>query len=492
MTGGSRTALERQQTLRASIDWSYDLLSGDEQRLFRQLSVFAGGWTFEAAEAVCPDLDVLNLLTQLVDKSLVTVDADAQDSSTRYNLLETIRQYAHNKLLEAGEAGQAHNRHLDFFVKFAETAETHMDGPKELEWVLLLDAEHDNLRAALEWAMEKDVEKALRLGSAVPLFWVKRSYEGEGRRLMTEALARAKTLSAGNTTPEQIKLQAKAWIAIVFFATAQGDTLGALNAGEESIELYRQIGEKRMLAQVLAHVGLTRRLLGDTESAYAAVEEAVALARQVGDKVTLGLALSDMAGVMAFTEHDFDKVRTYAEEGIQLLKEAGSYWLTAMILYGYGAFATRQGFYDEARSHFEDSLALFTELRDRHRLAMIHSELAHLERRQSHLARAKSLYRETIQEWQNNGQRAAIAHQLESFAFIAKVQEEDQRAAKLFGAAEILRESTNLPMLFIEQVEYDREVNDLRANMEEATFAKAWAEGRAMTMEQAIAFALES
>src|SRR5215216_2463322 len=154
LTGGSRTALPRQQTLRALIDWSYDLLSEEEQTLLRQLSVFADGWTFEAAEAVCPDLDVLNLLTQLVNKSLVM--ADERENSTRYHLLETIRQYARDKLLEAGESEQVRNQHLDFFLKFAEEAEQYMNGPQEMEWRTLLDAEYDNLRTALEWGMEND------------------------------------------------------------------------------------------------------------------------------------------------------------------------------------------------------------------------------------------------------------------------------------------------------------------------------------------------
>ncbi len=306
LTGGSRTALERHQTLCALIDWSYDLLSSEEQTLLRQLSVFAGGWTFDAAEAVCPDLDVLNLLTQLVDKSLVMVDADAQDGPTRYNLLETIRQYARDKLLEAGEAEQTRNRHLDFFLKFAETAETYMDGPGELEWGILFDAEYDNLRTALEWGLEQDVEKALRLGSAVPLFWIKRGYEGEGRRLLIETLARAQTLWSEATTPEWIMFQARVWNALGYFANAQGDTIGSLKAFERSAELFRQVGEKRMLARVLSSIGLARRLFGQSEAAYAAAEEAVALAREVGDKATLGGALSNMAGVMSLTEHDLN------------------------------------------------------------------------------------------------------------------------------------------------------------------------------------------
>jgi tetratricopeptide (TPR) repeat protein len=231
--------------------------------------------------------------------------------------------------------------------------------------------------------------------------------------------------------------------------------------------------------------------LGHPEEAYTVAEEALALAREVGDKITVGGALTNMAGVIAVTQHDLDGVRSYGEEGIQLLREAGSRWLLGMILFGYGSFAMLQGYYEEARSHFEESLGLFTELRDRHRIAMIHSEFAHLDRRQGHYAQAKLLYRETILKWQQIGHRAAVAHQLECFAFIAKAEEEDQRAAKLFGAAEILRENPNLPMNPMEQFEYDREVIDLRANMDAATFAKAWAEGRALSMEQAIEFALE-
>jgi predicted ATPase/class 3 adenylate cyclase/DNA-binding XRE family transcriptional regulator len=489
LTGGSRTALGRHQTLRSLIDWSYDLLSIEEQALLRQLSVFVGGWTFEAAEVICPDLDVFDLLPQLVDKSLVTVEE--QDGSTRYHMLETIRQYAQDKLREAGESERAHNLHLDFFVNFAETAEMYMDGPKELEWGFLLDAEYDNLRFALEWGMEKDVVKALRLGSAIPLFWLSRNYEVEGWRLMSEALTRIQTLPSGNANPEQILLQAKAWRTIGYFANGQGHVLSSLKAFEEAAELYRQLGDKRMLARTLCTLGMGKALLGHPEEAYTVAEEALALAREVGDKITVGGALTNMAGVVAVTQHDLDGVRSYGEEGIQLLREAGSRWMLGMILFGYGSFAMMQGYYEEARSHFEESLDLFTELRDRHRIAMIHSEFAHLDRRQGHFAQAKLHYRETILKWHQIGHRAAVAHQLECFAFIAKAEEEDQRAAKLFGAAEILRENPNLPMNPMEQVEYEREVSDLRANMDEATFARAWAEGRALTMEQAIAFALE-
>src|SRR6266540_6489604 len=280
LTGGSRTALPRQQTLRALIDWSYDLLSHEEQALLRQLSVFAGGWSFEAAEAICSDLDVLSLMTQLVNKSLVM--ADEQENSTRYRLLETIRQYARDKLLEAGESEKVRNRHLDFFLKFAEEAETYMNGPQEMEWRALLDTEYDNLRTAFEWAMGNDMEKVLRLGGALHLFWERHGYEVEGRRLMNEVLARLKTIPAmeGEAAREQITYRAKALIALGLLGFGQGDILSSLKAFEESASFSRQIGEKHMLAQALIYAGMSRAFLGDGEVAYTTTEEAIALARE--------------------------------------------------------------------------------------------------------------------------------------------------------------------------------------------------------------------
>jgi predicted ATPase/class 3 adenylate cyclase/DNA-binding XRE family transcriptional regulator len=489
LTGGSRTAMERHQTLRALIDWSYELLSHDERRLFRHLAVFAGGWTFEAAEAVCPNLDVLNLLTQLVDKSLVMVDE--QESSTRYHLLETICQYASEKLLEMSESHQARARHVGFFLKFAEVAEPHLHGPQEREWLSRLETEYDNLRAALEWAMKNDIIIALRLETALYLFWNRHGYQAEGRRLLGEALARLQRLPKveGMASDQRIALQARALNAFGSLGFAVGDLVGSLKIFEESIGLSRQIGEKYSLAQALTSFGYAKAFLGDAEDSYRAAEEGLTLAREVGDKFLLGMALRNMASATVVTHGDPKVMRAYAEESLQLYRELGSRWDYAMAVFGMGLSATRQGDYAEARSRFETCLRLFTELGDRNHVNGIQSELAHLERRQGHFAQAKLLYRETLLEWQRLGHRAAIAHELECLAMIAKAQEDDRRAARLFGAAEILRENIHIPMTPSEHVEYEREVNDLRANMEEAAFIKAWADGRAMSMEQAILLA---
>ena len=244
------------------------------------------------------------------------------------------------------------------------------------------------------------------------------------------------------------------------------------------------------MAQALITLGYARAFLGDAEGSYRAAEEGLTLAREVGDKVLLGMALRNMASAIAATHGDAKIVRAYAEEGFQVLREAGAHGAFAMALFNMGFWARSQGNYTEARSRFQACLPLLIELGDSNHVNAVYSELAHIERWQGHFADAKSLYRETLLEWQRLGHRAAIAHELECLAMIAKAQEEDQRAAKLFGAAAVLRENIHLPMTALERLEYDREVNDLRLNMDDVIFTKAWAEGRTLTMEHAIEYAL--
>jgi tetratricopeptide (TPR) repeat protein len=196
-----------------------------------------------------------------------------------------------------------------------------MNGPQEMDWRTLLDAEYDNLRTALEWGMENDVEKAMRLGGALHLFWERHGYEVEGRRLINEVLARANALPPveGEAARARILYRAKVLHALGFLGFGQGDNFGSLEALEEAAGLLRQIGEKRLLAQGLSYIAWGRAFLGKNEAAYAAAEEAIALARESGDKVTFtsGLALTNMAGVLAITQHDLERMRPYAEEGIR-------------------------------------------------------------------------------------------------------------------------------------------------------------------------------
>ena len=490
LTGGSRTALPRQQTLRALIDWSYDILSEDEQKLFRRLSIFAGGWSFETAEAIFSDLNVLDLLTNLINKSLVGVEESAE---TRYRFLETVRQYARDKLLESGEGDHVRNQHLAYFLELAETAETHLEGFGYLEWAAKLSYEYDNIRAALEWALAKDIEAALRLVGSLPFFWFTKGYSVEGYRWAQEVLEQATAYTSSN--PEMgnkfLAAHARAYLALSRIATDLGDNEVVCSTASESIALARKSGDRQTLAYAIALLSNGKANLGEVEEAYKLAQESLAIAREAGDGPALGYALVTMGELTAIALQDFEKSLAYGEEAIAYSEAGGNRWGSSMTIFGLGYFARSIGDYEQARSRFRACLPVFIEFGDKHRINMIQSELAHIEREQGQFKQAIPMYRETILEWQRLGHRAAIAHQLECFAFIAKAQEQPERAAKLFGAAEALREKINIAMTPQERIQYDREIADLRSNMDEKSFAAHWADGHRMTIDRIIKFALE-
>ncbi len=489
LTGGSRTALPRQQTLRALIDWSYEILSEPERALLRGLSVFSGGWTFEAAEAIFSDLDVLNLLTQLVNKSLVVVDDEG--AATRYHLLETIRQYSREKLMDLGQLETTRTRYLDYFVEFAEQAEAKIDSLAVFEWLPRIEADYDNFRSALEWGLDHQIESALRLVSALVDFWFHRGRTVEGIYWTKEALGRLDRLPKleGEAAHQSIMVQAKAWLALVFLAYLNDNPI-TLKACQACIALSRELADQRMLSISLSIAGSTKILLGDPAGAFPSLEQGLRIARQSGDKYSLGIALILMAQYSSRVKADFQAAHAYEEEGLVLLGENETSWGAISAVLSPATDAMMRGDYSTARARFLKSLPTFQQLGDEHRVNMIQSELAHMERYEGHYQQAEAAYRKTILVWQKLGHRAAIAHQLESFAFAAKMQEQLQRAAHLFAAAEALREKINIPMNSLERIEYDRQVAELRANMDEKALASYWAAGRAMTMEQAVSYAV--
>jgi predicted ATPase/class 3 adenylate cyclase len=500
LTGGNRAALPRHQTLRALIDWSHDLLSQPEQVLFRRLSVFSDGWTFEAAEHICADAegdaariapeDILELLSGLVHKSLVMVE---QAETTRYRLLETIRHYAGEKLLDARESETLQNRHLDFFLQLAEQAEANLNGPQEMEWMTRLDADYGNLRAGMEWSQKNNLEAALRLGGALVLFWIPRGYTVEGLQWLTDILMRSEELpEETRSTTRMISIRARVLLGIGILQFGLGDTTSAAVALEECATLSKGLGDLHLRSWAISYLSMNSAFRGDMPGAYTFAEESFALGRELGGGMPLAMGLNGMAMVTALVKNDFKTARAYADEASKILSETGSRWYNAMALYGFGAFEQSQGNYAEARARFEAGLPVFEEFKDRQRILMLRSELAHLERKQGHISEAKKLYRETLKEWQELGYRAAIAHQLECFAMLAKAGEDGGRAARIFGAAEALRERINISMQPMERMEYDREVNELRGGMDREEFVKYWAEGRRLSMEEAIRFAREA
>lgn len=288
-----------------------------------------------------------------------------------------------------------------------------------------------------------------------------------------------------------MKIRAKALLTLVIMEYNYGDYDAAHTAGNESIDLARRSGDKLILSLALAYMASGEAIARNGDESYALAQESLAIARKHGNKSALGFSLTMMGEVSAIAKRDYESAIAYGKEAIAILEEAGYRWGSSMTTLGLGVMARFLGDHDQARLRFKACLPAFLEIGDKHRVNMARSELAHIERDQGQYLRAIPMYRETILEWQRLGHRAAVAHQLECFALIAKAQEQAERAARLFGAAEALREKINIQMSSQERMEYDREVADLRANLDEKAFVSHWADGRALTMDQAIKFALE-
>jgi predicted ATPase/class 3 adenylate cyclase len=495
LTGGSRTALPRQQTLRSLIDWSYDLLSEPERRLFCQLAVFVGGWSLEAAEAVCPDLDVLDLLSQLVRKSLVVAEEGDDQTETRFRLLETIRQYARDRLLEAKEAAQVRDRHLDYYMKLAEAAENNFYGPQRLEWIDRCELEHDNFRAALQWGLEYNVEAALRLSGALPTFWDARGYIKEGRRWMQATLDKAAALPEpiGETLHQRQAVMAKGLIGIGQMSYGDGDYQAGLDASQQALRLYQQSGDWFGLGFALGYTGNMAAFQNDMALAEQALTEAIHIGREHGNKLLLCYALGVMSKNVLLPRGDIEAARAYAEESMICAREVGLGWGVAQTELVLTVIALKNKQLDEARTHALAALDIFQELRDPLLINAVYNQLGDIELCAGNLPEAQKYHRQCILAIKELGQRAYVAHELESFAFIAHAQNQPERAARLLGAAEGLRERLGITTLGVERLEteYERAVAWLHSQFEEAVYHAHWNEGCGMTMDQAISYALE-
>jgi predicted ATPase/class 3 adenylate cyclase len=492
LTGGSRTALPRQQTLRALIDWSYDLLSEPERSLFRRFSVFAGGCTYDAIEAVCSQMDVLDLLTQLVNKSLIAVEDDTGEP--RYRLLETVRQYARDKLVDLGEAEQAREAHFQFFIKMVNLAAPKLSTMEALPWLQRLDAEFDNIRMALEWGLQNHIEQVLEVVPKLVNFWNRRGHEEEGRNLIAALVERAEQLPVpeGNAGTDWKRLLGGAWQAAAMLGYSQGDNERAIELAGHAAKYARDIGDKRALALILGMQASSMLFVGRATEAEPTLREALRFGQESGDDMVSALPLGILGQALTMSDPNSTEGIEYSERGAAALEKSDDRWLATMSLLNMAMAAKFRGNYAEARRRFSAVAPAFKELGDRHRTNMVKSELAHIDRYEGELDKAETVYRETILEWKRLGHRAAIAHQLECFAAIAQARGEYPRAARLYASAAALRERIGIDMTPMEKVEYAKQIDDLRAVMEQKRFEAATSEGRSMAMEQAIAFALDS
>ena len=355
---------------------------------------------------------------------------------------------------------------LEYFVSFAERNGPKIDSLEALQWFPRLEAEFSNFGTALEWGLDHNVAAGLRLVGALAAFWYRHGHTVDGINWTTEALARAEQLPhlAGEAARQQTRIQANAWQAMASLAYLN-DNPAALRAAEMASRLARELGDTSLLAINLAVAGMTRVQLGDPAGAHVAIEESLAIARRSGEKYSLGIALTLLAQYCSLVQHDFQAARAYEEEGLALLSSNPTSWGAINAFSAAARNAMLRGDYPTARARFTESLPLFQQIGDAHRLTMIDSELAHMDRYEGRYPQAAAAYRGTIRAWQKLGHRGAIAHQLESFAFVAKAQGQQERAARLLGAAAGLREKINNPMSPQERVEYDRELADLRARL---------------------------
>jgi predicted ATPase/class 3 adenylate cyclase len=491
LTGGSRTALPRQQTLRALIDWSYDILSEDERALLRRLSVFAGGWTFEAAETICNNLDVFELLPQLVNKSLVTVKDN--DEEPRYFLLETIRQYARDKLLENGEGAGTRDRHLAYFLGMVEFAQPlSLIKGKEKEWINRLQTEFDNIRTAVEWGLSNDPFATARMIFALAFLMVMTSYAGEAHHWGEMTLKAIDNLGKDLSEEEQLH-RARLLISMMVMSFVMGDNETARKEGMEAYPVLKNSSDdKRTFALSFGFLCGASLITGHKEEAIELFEEARALAEELNDGYIMGSILSAGSRVEVFAKGDFAKAIEYHTKAGELLREHGNYWSYGITMYGFGNLYLAHKEFEKSRENYKIAMQAMQKLGSNRIIVMIKSDLAHILRYEGKYSEALAAYRETIKDWQRMGHRAAIAHQLECMAFINKAMEETEKATRLFGAAEALRQEIKIDMMEQEREEYEKEINDMKTGIDEKVFTSLWSEGQSMTMDEAIELALEN
>ena len=532
LTGGARDLPERQQTLRRALDWSYDLLAADEQRLLRQLCTFAGGCSLEAAEAVCgadnaPPASVLDAIASLVDKSLLQrVGSErsgwAAGAEARFDVLETVREYGHERSAECGESALLGRRHAAHFLALCEEAEGASAGGQQAAWLALLDRESDNLRAALRWARQEggDTALGLRLAASLWRYWWVRGRLREGRAWLEELLALDAGAAAGSRAA-RIKALKGAGV----LATQQGDYERAVALHRESLELARRAGAGADIASALNNLGNVAFRRGDYERAVALHEESLALSRDLGDRPGMGRAINNLGNVALF-RGDHEGATALYGRSLALAREQGDAWGAGAALNNLGIAARNRGDHAQATALYEQSLSLQRELGEQQGTARALMNLAELAQDRRDHARATALCRESLglrrqagDQWgiasalamlgdiargqgghaaaearyaeslalqRDLGDQLEVARCLEGMAGVAGAVGRAEHAARLFGAASARREAVGAPVAPADRARYERDLEAARLALGPERFAAAWEEGRAWPLERLI------
>jgi predicted ATPase/class 3 adenylate cyclase len=497
LVGRRRTALPRQQTLQALIDWSWNLLEESEQILLRRLSVFSGGWILEDAQQVVhgPQLDqfaIIDNLEALVDKSLVATGT-LPDGSDRFNLLETIRQYARERLVAAGEDELLGDRHAAYFEGLIREAEAAHSQTERVAWLGRLVRETDNFRVAFNWLEINDpmlflvaVGKLMLLGG--------QGYWSFSPPQALRWLERAIKIGRTAVVPEEERQERQIQLGIALSALASvGFSLGRYEEGAEAsaeaVSILRSLGKSRPLAYALGIYAFNLSFLGRLDEALESGEEARGIARSLGDVVSLSRALGAL-GLASMLGGDIEKAQAYLKEAMGFIEELGGSLLGFQILAGEGQLLALMGDLEGAEALYREVEQRFHGLGAPMQTIITRNELAHLLRRQGKWAQALPFYRESILYFQDIGHEPAVAHQLECIAYIAIAQEEPEKAARLLGAAQAIREWTNSPInLPWEKTEYDLAMKQLAEILGSAGRDAAVGEGRSLTLDEAVVLA---
>ena len=534
LTSGPQDAPARQQTLRKTLAWSYSLLDPWEQRLLRHLSVFVGGCTLEAVEAVFHTLEnasaglvrILDAVASLIDKSLL-YQMQPEDEKPRFSMLEMTREYGQEMLALCEETEAARQAHALYYLTLVEQAAQAWEGPQHALWVERLEREHDNLRAAMRWSLEQEdenrLEAAFRFGGALRSFWQVRGYFREGRTFLERVLAqsegklppwRAKALndavllavSQGDHAWGEALCQenliryreleddpavARTLYLLGWLTLLKGDLASARNRLSESLTLAREVDDRGGILIALTWLGIVTIYQGQYARARALLEQTLAMQRELGNKRGIAWSLFHLAWMRFLSASDTPYARSLLTEAEALFKEIGDRWGIADSYQLLGQLILQQGDVGRARILLEQSLTLFREIEYRRGIAHSLSHLGDVAAMQQDWARARQIYEESLTEAQEANDKIEIASCLEKVASVIAAggasASDALWAAQLWGAAEALREKTGAPVPPVERIAYEERVAATRSSIGKRIFAAYWAQGRAMTPEQALA-----
>ena len=486
LTRGGRTTVPRHRTLKETLDWSHDLLSKSERIVFRRLSTFAGGWTLEAAEAVgagwyIEEGEVLDLLSALVEKSLVIANPTA-GGEARYRLLEPIRQYAIRKLVDSGEVATVRRGHASFFLALAEKAAPELRGPQTTAWLGRVEAEHDNLRTALSWSLEGgDSRLGLRLTAAMWMYWRTRGYLSEASRWLEEALAEGAAVDS--------TARAEALRGLGYVLKERNELRRSAASFEEALALYEQLGNKQRTADCLASLGWVAQYQGDAARATTLFERSLATARGSGNQAVVPSVLNGMAFI-AREGDDFGRAQELWRQALAVARRQGDLFEAATILKNMGYTELAREKHERSTALLEEALMLGRRIGNKYVETDCLAILGTVAVLRGDARHGRALLQESLVFYVELGLKADTAENLEGLAETAGVLGEDVRAARLWGAAEGLRETFDIPWTVAERMLHEPRLAAARTRLGTTAWQAAFAEGKAMAPQETIEYAL--